>query len=406
MARTVNKSSVWIEKVVRSDGQDRYRARWYRPDTGKPVAKIIGVVSDFATPEALESARVSLEKEVNRIPRQADTIAALINEFIKEELVIRSDNTSRGFSYSYVDRTTAVLKGHIEPVWGERRIKDVGKNPKAIRNWLDGLKREDGEPLANATKAKIKITFQCLFKYAIFSGRFDGVNPLTTFTQSAKRQFRPGLLTPAQLHALVERLGFRERLLVLLASTTGLRRSELSGLKWQDVDWFGLKLNIARSVVDNIEGCCKTEASASAVYLDESLAATLKTWYQMARFNKPDHYVFAADQNRPLRLSKLFQYHIQPAAKELAVNIRAFGWHTFRRCYITWLAAEVQNPKVVQELARHSNVATTMNVYAQVQGDEPLKAAHSKGLTKLHNTLVSLRTNLRINGESADLVSH
>ena len=48
--------------------------------------------------------------------------------------------------------------------------------------------------------------------------------------QGAKRKTLPNVLTPIEIKALSDRLGLRERTLVLLAASTGLRQSELSGL--------------------------------------------------------------------------------------------------------------------------------------------------------------------------------
>jgi len=44
-------------------------------------------------------------------------------------------------------------------------------------------------------------------------------------------------LTPAEIKALIGKLSIRERTLVLLAVSTGLRQSELFGLKWGDIDF-------------------------------------------------------------------------------------------------------------------------------------------------------------------------
>jgi integrase len=63
-------------------------------------------------------------------------------------------------------------------------------------------------------------------------------------------------------------------------------------------------------------------------------------------------------------LSKVMQYHIQPAAKRLGISKR-IGWHTFRRTYTTLLHANGEDVKVVQELLRHGSSRITMDVYAQ-----------------------------------------
>jgi integrase len=64
--------------------------------------------------------------------------------------------------------------------------------------------------------------------------------------------------------------------------------------------------------------------------------------------------------NQPVWLSKVIQYHIQPAAKRLGITKR-IGWHTFRRTYTTLLYANGEDVKVVQELLRHGSSRITMD---------------------------------------------
>jgi len=62
-------------------------------------------------------------------------------------------------------------------------------------------------------------------------------NPIEWVRQSGKRRTAPDILTTREVQQLLANLRFRERTLVLLAVTTGLRRSELFALKWKDVDF-------------------------------------------------------------------------------------------------------------------------------------------------------------------------
>lgn len=64
---------------------------------------------------------------------------------------------------------------------------------------------------------------------------------------------------------------------------------------------------------------------------------------------------------------------IRPLAKQLKIDKR-IGWHTFRRTYASFLTANGEDVKTVQELLRHSNVTTTMNLYAQGFSEQARKA--------------------------------
>jgi len=70
-----------------------------------------------------------------------------------------------------------------------------------------------------------------LFNHACRYELFDR-NPIHLVRQSAKRRTPPAILVPAEIKALIDSLALRERTLVLLAASTGLRQSEIFGLKW------------------------------------------------------------------------------------------------------------------------------------------------------------------------------
>jgi integrase len=86
-------------------------------------------------------------------------------------------------------------------------------------------------------------------------------NPICLVRQSAKRRTVPIILTPAEIKALLDVLDCRERALVFLAASTGLRQSELFDLKWKDVDFAGGIMNVTRSIAYGVVGPCKTESS-------------------------------------------------------------------------------------------------------------------------------------------------
>src|SRR5437899_9778861 len=71
--------------------------------------------------------------------------------------------------------------------------------------------------------------------------------------------------------------------MVLMAVGTGLRRSELFALKWKDVDFAANHLSVTRSIVSQVVGVCKTEASQKPVPLHESLAQALLEWHRHTR---------------------------------------------------------------------------------------------------------------------------
>jgi integrase len=114
--------------------------------------------------------------------------------------------------------------------------------------------------MARSSRAKIRNVLSILFNHACRYELFDR-NPMRFVRQGAKRRSAPVVLTALEIRALVDHLALRERTLVLLTASTGLRQSELFGLKWRDVDFEHGELSVTRSVVFGVVGRCQTESS-------------------------------------------------------------------------------------------------------------------------------------------------
>lgn len=97
-------------------------------------------------------------------------------------------------------------------------------------------------------------------------------NPITAVRQSSRREKVPVILEGDELHRLFKELELRERTMIVCDALTDMRRSELMGLQWQDIDFIGCRINIVRSVVDEAIGNCKTEASRKLVVMEEHIA--------------------------------------------------------------------------------------------------------------------------------------
>ena len=175
------------------------------------------------------------------------------------------------------------------------------------------------------------------------------------------------------MQKLISAVLLRERVLIFLDMVTGLRRGELAGLKWADIDFLKLQIDVSRSVVDQHVGRCKTEISQKPVPIDEYIAADLLEWYRQTPYHAPTDWVFATDSNRaggkrgkqPLWLCKGDGLsHPTDGARKLGIQKR-IGWHTFRRTYSSILKDNGEDVKVVQELLRHASAKMTLDVYAQ-----------------------------------------
>jgi integrase len=83
------------------------------------------------------------------------------------------------------------------------------------------------------------------------------------------------VLAPVEISGILSERHEPFRTLIFLASVTGLRRSELLGLKWEDIDFASAEIRIVRSVVDQVEGPPKTLASRRPIPMSTELASAL-----------------------------------------------------------------------------------------------------------------------------------
>ena len=153
----------------------------------------------------------------------------------------------------------------------------------------------------------------------------------------------------------------------IVAATTGLRISEVLGLEWKDIGWETLQIEVTRSVVDGIVGKCKTEASRRPVPIDRFTAEELQALRKESCYAKLEDWIFASEKvqgKMPPWADTLLDRSLQPAAKRAGIS-KWVGFHSFRHTYSTLLKANGEDVKVVQELMRHANIATTMNVYTK-----------------------------------------
>ena len=373
-----------LTTITRKDGIERWQFRWRsrNPDGSlRPCKKTIGPVSEYPlTSKKLQDQLLRLRMTINTQASTKQgpiTMKALVEHYEKIEPAEPEDEKF-GRAYSTRTRLKWLLHRWVIPRWGKLNINDI--KPVGVEYWLNTLTKETiqgTERLARGSRAKIRNAMSALYNHAI-RWEFTDRNPITGPVRgsgvrvSAKRMSIPDILTIDEMQKLISAVPLRERVLIFLDMVTGLRRGELAGLKWADIDFLNLQINVSRSVVDQHVGKCKTEVSQKPVPIDQYIAADLVEWYRHTPYHAPTDWVFSTDSNRagkkrgkqPLWLCKVMGYHIQPMAQKLGIQKR-IGWHTFRRTYSSILQDNGGDVKVVQELLRHSSAKMTLDVYAQ-----------------------------------------
>jgi len=352
--RTGVKQETWFFRYyeVGSDGKRHRRNRK------------IGTRAQYPTKRAAMQAVEAIRRSVNNREAQPKPVMmrSLIERYKKEELPQR---------YATRAAYQSILRRWIELKWGNVRLDRI--EPLEVEQWLRPLN------LAPKTKSNIRKLMHLLFECA---QRWNLVehNPIRLVRQSAKRRNTPRKLTPEEFQRLLNELREPFRTMVALACCLGLRVGEILGLQWQDLDLLKGRLRIQRDVYQCRVDEVKTPTSLAPLPLAPELVEMLLRWRSEASFVGSTDFVFASDRRTrrhpnaggPRGDSPILRYHLKPAAQRAGIG--KIGWHTFRHTNATVLNQVGVRMKVAQELLRHADIRTTMNVYTSAMEQDKRKA--------------------------------
>lgn len=365
--------------------------RWYeiQPNGTKKYRKVVvGTVEEYKTEAEAQTAvdvlRLTINEQTPRQQLREISFATLVEHYRQHEMpdifykdshlpdAIAEDDNRK--SYATQDTYQGYLKKWILPRWKSYRLPDI--KAVQVEQWLKTL------PLAPGSKAKIRNIMSAVFSHAL-RWEWANRNPITNVRQSTKRRRIPVVLTIEQIRNFLANLVEPCRTAVLLALASGLRVGELLGLKWEDMNFEALEVNVTRSVVKQKITRCKTEASRKPIPLDPALAEVLLNWRLQAPYPRGSDWVFASPHKKgrqPYWPGALFRVHLQPAlqAAKIPGNV---GWHTLRHTFGTLMKANGEDIKTIQELLRHANYKVTADTYTQAV--TPTKRAAQTRLVKM-----------------------
>ena len=194
-----------------------------------------------------------------------------------------------------------------------------------------------------------------------------------------KRPRRPKpTITPHQFNNLMQLVPEPYATMIYVAVWTGLRVSELIGLKWRCIHEDSI--TIEERYCRGDWSVPKTDASAATIGVDATVIARLHRLkdltvevragravrkYKVVKSAGPNDLVFQSVKDRcPMDDQNILKRHIQPAARKLGLPF--VNWRCLRTSHATWMILAGADPKSVQGQMRHSRVSTTMEIYAQI----------------------------------------
>lgn len=299
---------------------------------------------------------------------------------------IRERSKSEETYYTYSE----IVKNHIIPVIGNKRMAEV--NAGDVQK-LFNSKTEYSISVARLVKTVMNISF----RYAV-NHKFIAVNPTKGINlpkKVVKKSYHirtidtQKTLTSEQIMVLIE--ASKEtpiHMQVLFNVLMGLRRSEINGLKYSDVDYVNRTLTVQRQLGKKLNGkkedfAPKTFTKQEVGLKSESSYRTLpipdyvfeaileqRKWYEKCRNRRKKEfkdldYICCSSYGRPRSKS----FHWKHYKKLLSDNgLPDIRWHDLRITFCTMLLKNDFNPKAVSKLMGHAKEIITIDVYGDNQG--------------------------------------
>lgn len=213
----------------------------------------------------------------------------------------------------------------------------------------------------------------------------DAANPPKMDTKEKRA------LNPDRAHVFIAMLDEKDdrECAYLLAITMGLRRGEICGLSWGDIDFERGIVDISHSydTLGNLKET-KTKAGMRLLPLPENVAEALKEhkkaqkerYDRTNQWRKPhEGYIEQTDESPVISDntgSRVLPSSLSRWWTEDRVKYGLEGWclHELRHTYLTMLALSGVHPKVMQELAGHYSSQITMDIYTHVNMDAKREA--------------------------------
>jgi integrase len=375
-----------------------YYGRWRTLD-GRLLNRKVGLIRTVGTRDGLTRAQAErefrrLQDAEERAPRPvrgADTpTVSQAADSLRQQLTVG------GSRRSYLEGCESMQRVHIAPSLGARAVTEVtlahvqalastmlraGSSPKTIRNVLSflhsifehaidqGWTREN--PVRRAVKpgrrrqgdADPDLQFLTLPQLdAVLRAIPDEV---LTRSPAPTRRGRPGPAPPPPPDVLGPVL----RVLILAAAMTGLRQSELLGLRWRDIDWVAQRIRVRNTFVrgeHSKQGKSDLSTRRSLPMADRP-ARELDRYSRRTAYRDDGDLVFAHPHTgSPLDRSKVTK-RFKAACKDAGVPPVRF--HDLRHTFATRLAASGQPLRTIQEFLGHADSKTTQ-IYAHYAPSE------------------------------------
>jgi integrase len=280
---------------------------------------------------------------------------------------------ARGRERSTLEQYRQHVNLHILPRLG--RIKLAHLSAAKVKAFRDDLLANMSRPLAR----KVLVSFRSILKEAKRTQVAAGIS-IGGGQRQRRLEVGVDIPTPDEIKRLLQAasqpdIDIRARTLLTLTIFTGLRASELRGLRWKDVDLKHSELRVQqRADRFNAIGAPKSRSSMRKVGFGARVLAALKQWKLACPIGDAD-LVFPTAKGVVERHQQMLRSldGIMQAAHVLDRNGKPkYGLHAMRHFFASWCINRKADggrelpPKNVQQLLGHSSIVITLDVYGHL----------------------------------------
>jgi integrase len=362
-----------------SDGEEK--TAWivdYKDQTGKRHIRTFDRKKDADAYHP--TVKVEVRQGTHVAPSKSATVAEAAEIWIKR---IEADGRERSTIRQYRQHVDL----HIKPRFPGTKIAHL--NVTLVENFRDKLLEEMSRPMAR----KVLTSFKSLLKAARLGHLAAGVTIKRDKRKEGKLEVGRDIPEPREVKRIIEASAdIRDRTLLLTVALTGLRASELRGLRWSDVDLKSAELHVRqRADRFNVMGPPKTDAGRRTLPIPPELLLDLKEWKLKCPVNAGD-LVFPTStghvEHHSNMLRDLAPIFVKAGLVDGAGEPK-YALHAFRHFFASWCINPTSRggrqlpPKEVQMLLGHSSIVMTLDIYGHLfprSDDNTELAAASKAL--------------------------
>jgi integrase len=272
----------------------------------------------------------------------------------------------------------SVITKSVNPRLGHYAISKI--TPAMIQSYFAGVVRERH---STKTANNHLVLLKTMFKHARKWG-YIRVSPADDIDRARIEEKEMDYLQPEEIRLLLNNSDEPYRTLFMTAVLTGMRRGEILGLQWGDIDWQSNQIRVRRSLFwqtheenkirrqdkRSMFTSPKSKRSVRAIVMSPQLREALEI-HRIKSPVSPFDLVFCNANGNPIDPDNMSHREFHPAL--VRAGLRKIRFHDLRHTYTTLLIAQDANAKFIQAQLGHASIQTTFDRYGHllpVKGDE------------------------------------